>query len=319
MISKKAFKRFINDYKLSIQPICTEEYIERVFELIPDAKPQFDLSLSEIGEDFATWMTAFEFSKNAMIEDIKNNNIYQEFIAFGGKEFEKRWELRNFPKGGIPNNTVFSRENHNKAYLSVDLRQANFQALRKVGVYTCKSWKELVSKYTDSAHILNSKQFREIIYGNLNISRIASVEKYLTNEFRLGLEERSIIPENYRLVRFMPDELIYEIGENKLGFFEEKIKALSEDLGIEVKTQQFLLKSYYIQAKGDDRKIEFFGKLDLRSGNETIHCLGRPYYMIGLSLWKGAEKDDCMYDHMFLNQEGYLCTINEEFEIKRGN
>ncbi len=316
-MTRKALRRFINDCKLSIQPICSQEYLDHVFELIPEIKEKYERFVSEIGDDFGKWMEKFEFSKNRMIEDLKNNQKYKDFISESPTDFEKRWERLGMPEGGLKSKSIFMSENNNKKFLSIDLKKANFQALKKVGVYSDNTWEDLVRKYTDSKHLQESKQFRSIIYGNLNIGRITMVEKYITNEFRRLIESSSILSEGYKIVSLMSDEIIYEIDGDIIDNIEEKIKELASGAEIDVRVQQFILKSYYIYVPGDERKIEFFGKQDLKTGKETIHCLGAPYYLIGLSLWMGRE-DTCKLDHMFINQEGYSCFIDQEFKIKRG-
>ena len=74
---------------------------------------------------------------------------------------------------------------------------------------------------------------------------------------------------------------------------------------------------YYLQSKRNpDRKIQFFGKLDLENNTEGLVGLGAPYYLLGNVLWNNM--DVCEEDLLFLNQEGYVCKILDTFEIKRG-
>ena len=155
------------------------------------------------------------------------------------------------------------------------------------------------------------------MYGNLNVGRIQTVEKFLINRVREFLEKNELLPENYKLISMMPDELIYEIKDNDIELKADLESMIEEGLGLQTKVLQFQLQHYYIQSKNNpDRKIKFFGKLNLETGDEEICGLGVPYYLLGTVLHRGLEvtKEDLT----FLNQEGYECRLIDEFEIKRG-
>ena len=307
-MNRKLLKRFLSDNRVSIPAIFDGGYLGRVFELLPDLKPAWNDFLDEVrsvGED--AWLDTWFKTKDDFVDYLKSNQEYQNFV----KGDMSSWVIG---KCNIPGKSVFDEPSDGCMFLSIDLKAANFQALRRVGVYDCQEYTDLISQFTSSNHLKNSKYFRSVVYGNLNVGRISTVKKYMTNEIRLWLNDR--LPSNYVLYSMLPDELVYQIS----GDFKSD-KGLPEyifkETGIEVRTQTFRLNHLYLQGNDNpERKIKFFEKVDLVSGEETLHGLGSPYYLIGLALWKG--KKVSAWDKTYLNQEGYQCKILSEFKIKRG-
>lgn len=313
MMTRKVLKRFLNDIKLSVSPVISESYWKRVFEIFPEVKEKYDLFVSELGEDEKGALDRWDVTRDRIIQDFKGN---EKYAALGTSDMSK-WAVK--PLSGVASKSIFELEANTLGgyYLSIDLKSANFQALREIGVYNDPDWKTLLSKYTDSKHLLSSKYFRSVVYGNLNVGRIQTVEKFLINRVREFLEKNELLPENYKLISMMPDELIYEIKDNDIELKADLKSMIEEGLGLQTKVLQFQLQHYYIQSKNNpDRKIKFFGKLNLETGNEEICGLGVPYYLLGTVLHRGLEvtKEDLT----FLNQEGYECRLIDEFEIKRG-
>lgn len=312
-------KRFISDTKLPVSAIDSLEYWERVFQLFPGTREKLEAYVEEIEGDPDKWMDDFEKLKNRIISDFKESVAYKRFIAADMNTYT----LLDMPGSGISSKSVYEivkdTDTKGKVFLSIDLKAANFQVLRFLGVYTDSSWLDLISRYTESQHIRNSKYFRSVVYGNLNVGRIQTVEKYLTNEVRRYLETAEILPENYKLISMMPDELVYEVSEGDLAPFviEELEETIKEEVGVEVKITHFVLKHQYLQsAANPGRKIKFFSRHEENAGEGELVCIGAPYAMIAQALWRTGKVEDL--DKLFLNQEGFMCKIQDELEIKEG-
>ena len=312
-MTRKILKRFINDIKLSVSPVPSRPYWERVFQIFPEAREKYQMFFLELGEDAKGTLDRWDVTRNRIIQDFKDNPKYKSLVSGDMSKYVIS------PLSGVANKSIFELEANTLGgcYLSIDLKSANFQALREVGVYNDPDWKTLLSKYTDSKHLQSSKYFRSVVYGNLNVGRIQTVEKFMINRVRQFLEDKKLLPENYKLISMMPDELIYEIQYNDIDL-EGDIRSIIEiELGLQTKVSQFQLQHYYLQSKNNpDRKIKFFGKLDLDTKCEEICGLGVPYYLLGIVLHRGLEVTT--YDLTFLNQEGYECRLVDDFEIKRG-
>lgn len=313
MSQRKILKRFLSDIKLSVSPIPDEQYWTRVFQVFPGIEEKYKLFISELGDDEKGTLDRWDGIRNRIIQDFKDSPEYKALVSGDMSKYAVS------PLNGVASKSIFELEANTLGgcYLSIDLKSANFQALREVGVYNDLDWNSLLSKYTDSKHLQSSKYFRSVVYGNLNVGRIQTVEKFLINRIRQFLEDKELLPENYKLISMMPDELIYEIQYNDIDLEEDIRSIIEEELGLQTKVSQFQLQHYYLQSKNNpERKIKFFGKLDLDTKCEEICGLGAPYYMIGAVLKNNIEPKQ--EDYLFLNQEGYVCKILDEFEIKRG-
>ena len=316
MLRKKLLKRFISDTKLGVSPIDDLKYWERVFKIFPGTEEKLTRFILELGEDPDGWINRFELLKGRIINEIKDNQAYKNFIASDMSS----WSIENL---GISSKSIYEisdkTDTSQDTYLSIDLKSANFQAIKEVGVYSDYSWSDFISKYTDSEHIKESKYFRSVIYGNLNVSRIQTVEKYLTNTVRKFLDTAGLLPSNYGLITMMPDELVYKVsGVFRPGFNTRSLEAAVEkETGVSTKIEHFSLRHQYLYSDTNpDRKIRFYSRENLENGEKELAGIGVPYAMVGNVLWKGMET--CKYDYMFLNQEGYLCEIKEELKIKEG-
>lgn len=319
MLKRKLLKRFISDTKIPVSPVDRLDYWERVFQLFPGSREKLETFVEEVEGNPDKWMDDFEALKNKIISDFKGSDAYKNFITSDMKAYE----LLDMPEGGISGKSVYEivkdTDTTGKVYLSLDLKAANFQVLRFLGVYSDPSWHDLISRYTESEHIRGSKYFRSVIYGNLNVGRVQTVEKYLTNEVRRYLETAEILPENYKLISMMSDELVYEVSEGELAPFSirELEAAVKEEVGVDVKISHFVLKHQYLQsASNPGRKIKFFSRHEENAGEGELVCVGAPYAMIAQALWKTGKVEEL--DKLFLNQESFLCMIQDELEIKEG-
>lgn len=316
MLKRKLLKKFISDIKLPVSPIDLDSYWDRVFKFFPGSKEKLERFQDEISEDPDKWISKSEFLRGALIESFKQNEKYKEFVSSSMAS----WEVPQI--SGAYSKSIYeivaNEDLEGVKFLSIDLKEANFQVLKRIGVYSDETWKDLLSKRTESEHIKNSKYFRSVVYGNLNVGRIQTVEKYMINEVREFLETAKVLPENYQLLSRMPDELVYKI-QGEIGEFDcrELELAVEEKLGTRVKINHYTLKHQYLQSKSNPgRKIKFFSKHYIEKNEYELVCLGAPYCLIANVLWKGEEikKEDKLY----LNQEGFMCEILDDFEIKEG-
>lgn len=98
--------------------------------------------------------------------------------------------LKPYPNIG---RVLFMRKNVNQYFISIDLKQANFNSLRYVSpniVLNTTSYAELISKFTTSTHKQNSKVLRQIVFGHLNPKRQQQVQKYMMIKFALSIFEK---------------------------------------------------------------------------------------------------------------------------------
>ena len=86
----------------------------------------------------------------------------------------------------LPTKDIFKPSNDGKLFISIDMRKANFSALKNYdsGIFdSVDTWEEFISRYTDNKHIINSKYIRQVILGNCNPKRQVTYENILWMEF----------------------------------------------------------------------------------------------------------------------------------------
>lgn len=306
-MNSKVLKKFLTDSGISVSPIFSGSYLARLFELLPGTKDswlEFTDEVSTRGPE--RWLDDYDRVWKLVVEDVKARPEYTRFACSD----MKRWDIGN---PGFSRDTVYSPRAAGGNYISIDLKKANFQALKEAGVLNESSYFDLISKFTDSKHLQNSKRYRSVIFGNLCIPRITKVERWMINKIRETLETLGILKTS-DIYSQLDDELIYNQPAIFLGpgEIEEEIK---KTLGWETRVNEFHLIEYSLVPKEGGQKTVFYGKKT--EHEETIHCLGKPYTMIGLALQKG--KKICDSDRLFLNQEGWLCRLEGEIEIEKGD
>ena len=182
--------------------------------------------LWEMLKDFNNVQDYFEYYDNVkdeVINKIKSSNIYNTFISYSNpandnfvKEIKSKFEKR----------TLYSEVNDKKVFLSIDMKQANFNAMRYFyDMFEGKTnWKEYLSLYTPYEYIQNSKYIRQVILGNCNPRRQVSYATFLMCSLYEILE-----PLNFRCISIEADELVYE-----LDLSEEPLDLINDPFVIDV-------------------------------------------------------------------------------------
>jgi hypothetical protein len=218
--SVQLIERFVSDYKLPI-PIKNDEVLFMYYlgELEEDYKAlsKYEKLSSLIKERFNDnpdeFLKYYHSTRNTIITDILSSEKYR---AFNTMPMDK-YGIKD--KSNVSKNFYIS-DNINGTFTSVDLKKANFQALKYTGVLEDESYDSLVGKYTDLYYLKESKYTRQVIFGQLNPSRHITVERYMINEVR------KIINKDDALICMSNDELIYtgELSIDKIPGFELNIE-----------------------------------------------------------------------------------------------
>lgn len=140
----------------------------------------------------------------------------------------------------------FTNYKSEKHYLSIDLKEANWSIFKKYAGLDEAAWTDFVTlKFDLHPFLAHSKQFRQIIFGNLNPGRIASLQK---REIA-NIVEHYAKPE-WRLVMLSTDEAIFELDE------AIDIKLIDYKSDIPLNFKQFKMKqitsrndTFYIQTE----------------------------------------------------------------------
>lgn len=113
--------------------------------------------------------------KNAAINDIKISDGYKRFNEEDMNKYTVKYK-------DLPGKDIFKTSNNGKLFISIDMRKANFSALKfyNRSIFdNADTWEEFIERYTENKHIVNSKYIRQVILGNCNPKRQVTYEKYL--------------------------------------------------------------------------------------------------------------------------------------------
>ena len=198
-----------------------------------------DLKLFETEQDY---FEHYNNVKDKAIEDIKNSAGYKLFNEMDMKKFQVADSLRK-----ITSKDIYHESNIGKFFISIDMRQANFNTLKSFSadIFNNKeSWEQFIMQYTDCKHIVESKYVRQVIMGNCNPGRHITYEKYLMSLALQKLIDSELININ-DVVMFSNDEIIIVCDSLPLN-------------------EQLEIRNKILSAIGEDKyRVEFFKLVDL--------------------------------------------------------
>lgn len=307
MKTERLFKRFIDDYKLPIQDIKDLDYIDYVVGVI-DKKEEWEEFVNRVKERFGDnvekYFDYYAEVKESFLSSVKKSPEFMQFNQMDMNGF--KIERPNVSK------SIYTEDNNNKYFLSIDLKQANFQALKYCGLFKeCDLWQDLISDFTDFPELIKSKYLRSVLFGQLNPSRHITVESYLINNLRPYLSNQGL----NNLVMMASDELVYEIDEKlywKINCIDI-VEGIRKEFGLYITADLFKLVRYTLLFKHSERQIEFFEKRRRRVGAQsTLHCIPHTYYLLAYKLFHNLTIDPRDF---LIKYDGVQAKIIEEVEL----
>lgn len=172
-------RRFVKDYKLPIQ-IVQEPYFSYFLFLFQPitgsmtAFERFNSTLEHFDDEEQFFQHASMFSSQ-IVEHVKNKQAYDNFSHFDMNAYK--------PVHSIGKQNLYNQNNAGQTFVSIDLKKANFQALRFYDqklVDNNDSYESFVKNIVDTHdYFVESKQIRQVIFGNLNPKRQQTIQKYM--------------------------------------------------------------------------------------------------------------------------------------------
>ena len=144
------------------------------------------------------------------INEFINNN--DEFIRF------KR-ERTILPS--VDKKDVYIPENNGKTFISIDVRSANFRTLKHYCPSICKptdEWVDFIAQFTSNTFIQNSKQFREVVFGELGCQRLLTLPVLFITEVDEHIRKSKYV--DFLIRRCLKnDEMMYEMNYARIDEF----------------------------------------------------------------------------------------------------
>lgn len=242
--------RFCKDANLPIN-VYEEPFFTKRLELFDpffgtlEKWDVFQKDLEETGfKNEEAYFEEYNRIKETAINSIKESKTYQQFISDNSKF--------NVPNLNYPTN-IYKEENAGEFFISIDMRKANFTALKEYEKRFCEeqgsifngaeTWEGFISQFTGMKHIVRSKYIRQVIMGALNPKRQVSFEKYLMYTY---FEELKDLIEIYNLeiASFTNDEIVLT-GKRQASF----------DFSMDVNFRKFLEK-YEEQLRYEEFRLD---------------------------------------------------------------
>lgn len=316
-ISNTLKQRFVKDTGLPIKVFASPyfEYRLNLFESQFNAKTKFTEFVHMLRENFESEAEFFKEQdrvKQAALDYLSANTA---MMYFSREEDMNRFTIKNT---GYPNSGVFKDCHVGKYLLSIDMKKANFTALRHynpVIFNDAETYEDFIGKFTDSEHIKQSKYIRQVIFGQINPKRQQTYERYLMDSVLTSLFSRTHIERN-KVLYFGSDEIVVDVSDFVHdGKLDEKLSDMVKRVvnnacsdGINVRSEYYKLgkvegtKGYFklFMFETTDKGIEFKG----------LDSIEYPFVIRAL-----RGEISCEEDYIFIH-EGRLAKLLEPIEVK---
>ena len=253
MLKEQTCKKFIKDFSLPIQ-VTNPEFLPYYIDLYDDlfdTRKKWKIFESSLNQFDNEQLLAEEEHHLIfeVVDLIKNSKEYQQFTSCDiDKVVPITKEIDGVPFTKSVN--IYNKDNHDKYFLSIDLKKANYQSLKtfmnginKPNILTSDSYEDFISRFTEIELFKISKHIRQVLFGQLNMNRITHMERYLTG-FVLSklIQSLEFTPDNIKT--YTHDEIIVSTNSFYDSVRCNCLKNLIYDLtsGIEVHVESFKLK-----------------------------------------------------------------------------
>lgn len=291
-------KRFCKDCRIPISVFDNPYFYQRLCALDPiyHGIKKFEAFCDEM-EQYANeqeYLSHYNAVKDQIIDAIKGNTAYQRFNAETFKTVTP-YSKRN----------LYIEDNDGKAFISIDMKKANFSALRFYDPEIfefCDTWEEFVGQFTDSQHIIESKYIRQVVLGACNPNRHIQYERYLMAQL---INHVVVSCSGISVFSLGEDEILLAVEPNSgfsLNDLKEIVKNCPDHIGNLVRVEMFNLSK--ISGTQGWMKHHYDGNIEFKClDGDTIHQVIKYYF------GEPVTKDDLVFFH-----DGKLATYLEAIE-----
>lgn len=314
--NKKLRQRFSKDFNLPIN-IFDEKYFNyysRLYDFFPTE--MWEYVNKRIDEDFEgnveNWLNyCADFRDRAIIETMATD----EYKAFNSMDMSQ-WEVNpDVPK--IGEHSVYTEENDGRYFISIDLKKANFQALKKAGVLKDDTYEDFVERFGGDEYIKNSKYLRQVIFGKMNPGRTIKVEKYIMGEIYLAVH-LTIEGMGYEFFSLNSDELVFRGKKDTWKTLDKDLcekfeKAIRNMLGIDARVEHYRIDDLNI-VNYNGNKVDAYVRT-VNGGGATLKKASTTFFPQIYKMWKGKPIWD---EDLVFFFEDQLAKFEHELEFRGG-
>ena len=218
-VSIKAKERFCKDCNIPLRLFQEPYFMDRLrlYDKFYNTLNKWDIFTSELSGYHCEqdYFEEYNRVKDEAIKYIKESWAYRMFNEEDMNNFKVTHE-------GLPTKDIFKSSNDGRTFISIDMRKANFSALKYYGETIGSSmfgnadtWEDFLADFTSNKHILSSKYIRHVILGNCNPKRHITYEKWIMDHVLSGLESTLLRSMSGNIVFFSNDEIVYDVTSMK--------------------------------------------------------------------------------------------------------
>ena len=177
MLSSGMIKKFVKDCGIPIHVFDSKvfEYFLKLYEPLFSSQTLYDQycdTVAKLGGE-SEYSSHTRTMMDLIHADISGTEAYKELAKV-------KKPVDYIPTHAVPKQNIYHNGFNGKTLISIDLKKANFNSLKQYDpsiVLDCDTYEDLLSNYTAYPYITQSKQIRQVIFGNLMPSKQASIQK----------------------------------------------------------------------------------------------------------------------------------------------
>lgn len=311
MENNKLRQRFVKDYNLPINVFEENQfnYYIGLYDFFP--RDKWENLKKMIDEKYdgnvEKWLDYCASVRDNAINGVIESDVYK---TFNSSDMSKYKLTTN-----VGEHSCYNQETDGCRFVSIDLKKANFQALKYVGVLDDEDYDHFIEKYGGDEYIKGSKYLRQVIFGKMNPGRTTTVEKYIIEKAMSIANE--VLPMEFKLYSQNADELVYK----QTGDFYGDIriicavieKVILDNFNIQVRAEYIeVTKLPIVNVNGNN--VDAFVRRNILTNEEVLKKASTTFYPQIYKLWKGMEIEN--RDLVFYTDD-QLATFNNPLKINK--
>lgn len=286
-------ERFKSDYKISCPVLDDKDCFYKSLELF-NVRKKWD-------EYFSMALRYDNFDEHR--NNIRHNIVKTISSVSGFNELkEDDIDIKYGPYKSY--NSYLRKELSGCRLISLDLIKGNFQSLRYLDekyVLNCETYEELISKFTDDRPLINSKMFRQIVFGLLNPKIQFKIQRKIIYHLIHDVLEKY---PGKSIEHLTSDEVVFKVDNDQEA---NDIKLITEQL---CKTYKYKIKitEFSIKYINNDYNADWFIKTN--KGTDDYKITGvHIRYLFQLFNW--LNKIENKKKDFWWRERGKLCSLLE--------
>ena len=295
------------------KPELTSEAI-RFFSLyarvpLPNCDPQFlDYYLKGL-DTYFDCLKFFSLFNRALAQmhfhELKSEatRVREEVIAYikANEEYSKFVGMKiEIPTGIMTKSKLYHQQHKNQWFVSIDVKSANYRVLRKFCPKLADTeWKEFISKFTKTEFLIESKYFKEVIFGELGHGKIMKLPLLFVDEVRKMVESDSNLIDTMEKVFCSEDEIVYKVDENfDVMSLEKSVESLLPG--------HFRVEKYKLSQIG---QLSYFVR-EFTFGKKDFKNIPKKFIMQCLKYYEHQQITEI--DRKFADEDGMIATYDKD-------